>query len=434
LEGDPAASFFIAGLIVSFLLSTFFASIKIMFYSVDKNTISPDDEHLRHYASKVEDVLEDRILLNSTVAFGRTISNVGFAVVCYAYTKIIFSHVSPYKSILFSSLFSVLFLSLFAYVIPRALSLKYYRSYYPLFFVLYRMLSWFFLPFTSLFNMLHKWFLGLLKYDSKLSFLSDEEQARITQPSDTESLDDDEKEMIRSIFDLGETTVDEIMVPRIDMKGIAVETDLTTVLNVIREEGHSRFPVYKETIDSVVGVLYAKDILSWLSENTVDHWNLSELLKKPHYVPVGKKVNDLMQEFKKKHLHIAIVVDEYGGTAGLVTMEDILEEIVGDIQDEYDEEEKEVIQIAENVYIIDPHIDLQDLNEELDINIETEEVEYTTLGGLIYHEYGDVPHENSEFDYNGLKLTVLKMDNQRIEKVKVEVLQRPSKTFDNDEF
>jgi CBS domain containing-hemolysin-like protein len=434
LESDPRASFFITGLIVSFLLSALFSSIKIVFNSIDKSTIPADDDHLRYYASKVEDILENWALFNSTIALGRTATNIIFAVFCYLYTNNLFPNLSFYQSILFPILFSTIFLSLFAYEIPRAFALRLYRNYFPVVYTGYKIFSWLFLPFASLFNVIHDWLLNILKYDSKLSFLSEEDQARITEHSDTESLDEEEKEMIRSIFDLGETTVDEIMVPRIDIKGIPADTDLTSILNIIREEGHSRFPIYKESIDSIIGILYAKDILSWLSENNIEMWNLSDLLKKPHFVPVGKKVNDLMREFKKKHLHIAIVVDEYGGTAGLVTMEDILEEIVGDIQDEYDEEELEVVQIAQNVFIIDPHIDLQDLNEELDITLETEEVDYTTLGGLIYHEYGDVPHENSEFEYEGLKITVLKMDNQRIEKVKVEVLQRPSSPNENNEF
>jgi CBS domain containing-hemolysin-like protein len=203
---------------------------------------------------------------------------------------------------------------------------------------------------------------------------------------------------------------------------------------MVQEEGHSRIPVFKETIDSIIGILYSKDILSWLAENDPENWDLKNLINKPHYVPVGKKVNDLMAEFKKKHIHLAIVVDEYGGTAGLVTMEDILEEIVGDIQDEYDEEEKEVVKIADNVYLIDPHIDLYDLNEELGTNLETEDVDYNTLGGLVYHEYGDVPQENTEFDYNGLRITVVKMDNQRIEKVKVEILQKPANSIEIDSF
>ena len=434
MESDPSASFIIIGLAFSFLLSCLFSIIKLIFNSVDNEVVSADDEHLRYYSSQVENIFENRALLNSTVSVGRTFANISFAIFSFLLSRIFFKDLPPYQAIFIPVAFSMFVLSLLAYEIPRAFALRYYRIYFPLAFTTYKMFGWFFLPFSSLFLTIHKYSLRLLKYDEKLAFLSDEEKARIREKSDDESLNEDEKEMIRSIFDLAETTIDEIMVPRIDIKGLGIDSDLRSVLKMVREEGHSRIPVYEENIDSIAGILYAKDIISWFSENDPEKWDLKDLLKRPHYVPMGKKVNDLMREFKKKHIHLAIVVDEYGGTAGLVTMEDILEEIVGDIQDEYDEEEKEIVQISDNTYIINPHIDLHDLNEELDLNLELEDVEYNTLGGMVYHEYGDVPLEATEFDYSGLHITVVKMDNQRIEKVKVEVLQRPSNSVEHDNF
>jgi putative hemolysin len=140
---------------------------------------------------------------------------------------------------------------------------------------------------------------------------------------------------------------------------------------------------------------------------------------------MSKKVDGLMREFKKDHIHIAVVVDEYGGTAGIVTMEDILEEIVGEIHDEYDLEEKPIVQIAKNLYRIDPHIDLTDLSEKFNIILAPEDADYTTLSGLIYHECGTIPSENTEFEFNGVRIKVLKMDNQRIEKVQIEILPKP---------
>jgi CBS domain containing-hemolysin-like protein len=323
--------------------------------------------------------------------------------------------------------FSFIMLTLFSHYIPRAFAMRFYRSYITATYYAYSLLSWFLLPFTSFFTGVNKFLLQLMKYDEKFAFLPEEDKARITSSDDTEALNEEEREMISSILDLSETTVDKIMVPRIDVIALDINSDLQTVLKLIKDEGHSRIPVYKETVDQITGILYTKDILSWLAEHKPEEWNLPLLVKKCHYVPIGKKINDLMKEFKLKHLHLAVIVDEYGGTAGIVTMEDILEEIVGDIQDEYDEEEKEVVRLDSNIYLIDPHIDLHDLNEELDLSID-EEADYNTLGGLIYHEYGDVPQENTTFEYSGLRITILKMDNQRIEKVKIEVMQRPEKT------
>ncbi|KMQ52474.1 Magnesium and cobalt efflux protein CorC [Chitinispirillum alkaliphilum] len=426
MYSHPAVTFYITGLIISFLVSIYFSIVKIVFTSLDRTTQASEDEHLRFYTSRIEQILKKRALLSGNVSFGKTLANTSFAILSFGYLGYLFPDLPQVERFLISLLFSVVILELFAHQIPRAFALRWYRSYLPFSYYSYRLLSWLFLPFVSSFTSIHRFALQVLNYDEKLSFLTDREKAKMTSVDTTEGLNKEEREMIRSIFDLSDTTVDEIMVPRIDIKGLDVNSEMQAVLKIIREEGHSRIPVYRESIDHIIGVLYAKDIISWLSENNIESWNMSNMIKKPHFVPIGKKVNTLMREFKIKHIHLAIVVDEYGGTAGMVTMEDILEEIVGDIQDEYDVEEKEIVKISPNTYIVDPHIDLHDLSEELEINLELEDIDYNTLGGLVYHEYGDIPQEDVQFDYNGLRITVLKMDNQRIEKLKIETLQKPS--------
>jgi CBS domain containing-hemolysin-like protein len=431
LEGDPSIIVLTILLVFSFALSTLFSVVKVVFSSIDTGSIPVDDEYLRFYASKVEHILENERLFKNTVSLGRTFANAGFAICGYMLFTHLLPHFPPFQKAVIPFFLSVLVLTLFAYDIPRALAKRFYRVFFSFTYTLYKIFSWLFLPLASLFLAIHLGLLKLIRYDERFSFLSDEDKARMNEKNNGEALDEEEKEMIRGIFDLGETDVDEIMVPRIDVKGIDITTPLPEILKIIREEGHSRLPVFKETIDSVVGVLYAKDILTWLSENDQENWNIEQLLKKPLYVPVGKKVNDLMRDFRKKRLHIAIAVDEYGGTAGLVTMEDILEEIVGDIQDEYDEEEKEVVKVSENCYLIDPHIDIDDLNDELGIHLELDDAEFNTLSGLIYHEYGDVPQENASLDFGGLHITILKMDNQRIDKVKVEIIQRNGRIVEN---
>ncbi len=420
----PTDSFFIANLIISFILSVFFSVVKIVFSSVDRTKAS-EDEHLRFYASRIEKVLKKSQILSGNVAFGKIISTTTFGIVCFSYFGKLFPENTFLEQFSWSSLFSVIFLSLFAYHIPRAFALRWYRNYVAVCYYFYRLLSLFLIPFVSVFVAIYNVLLKVVQYDEKLSFLTDEEKLRITSKDASEALNKEEREMIRSIFDLSDTNVDEIMVPRIDIKGINMKSDIQSVLKIIREEGHSRIPVYNESIDQITGVLYAKDILSWISEHNFETWDMVNMIKKPHFVPMGKKINDLMKEFKVKHIHLAIVVDEYGGTAGMVTMEDILEEIVGEIQDEYDMEEKPIVQISPNVYLVDPLVDLHDFNEELELNLELDDVDYNTLGGLVYHEYGDIPQESVQFDYNGLRFTVLEMDNQRIEKLKVEILQGP---------
>jgi CBS domain containing-hemolysin-like protein len=423
----PALYYYIIGLSCAFFLSAFFSAIKIVFSSTEKSAAGADDDRLRYYAPKIAAILKERALLSNTVSVGKTLCNITFTVLAYCLYSAIFPDTAPPQAWGITIAVSFLALTLLSHNIPRAFALRFHRGYVIPFYYIYNLLSWLLMPLSWLFSALQSALLSLLKYDEKLAFLSEEEKARITAGDDhTEALNEEEREMIRSIFDLSDTTVDEIMVPRIHVTAADINADLQTVLTLVREEAHSRFPIYKETVDQIVGILYVKDILSWLSEHKPDEWNLSSLMKKCHYVPMGKKVNDLMKEFKIKHLHLAVVVDEYGGTAGIVTMEDILEEIVGEIQDEYDEEEKPVVQIDDYTYLVSPQIDLHDLNDELDINLD-DEADYNTLGGLIYHEYGDVPQEETQFEYSGLRITILKMDNQRIEKVQVEVLQSSEK-------
>ncbi len=432
MDTDPSISL-IVGLILFFLTSAFFSVIKIIFSSTDKNSLPADNERLRYLASKIEEIQENRAKLSATVSFGKTVSNTLFSICAYMLTLHLFPEYSLYLSLTISAAFSVIVLTYFAYSIPRALTLCFHYRILTISYFLYGPFKYLFTIFSSLMLGVHALILRIFHFDRKLAFLSEDEKSRLVDDADSEeALDKDEKRMIRGIFELGETTVKEIMLPRVDIKALDITTDYKTALATISDAGHSRIPVYKENIDSIIGILYAKDILSWLSEHPEDKWDLKSLMKEPQFVPTSKKTDDLMHEFKMNHIHMAIVVDEYGGTAGIVTLEDILEEIVGEIQDEYDSEVDPVTQIAENTFHVEPHIELDDLADKINITFDHEDEEYNTLSGLFYHEYGDVPIENTEFEYNGLRLKILEMDNQRIEKIELEILRDLDNPVDLD--
>jgi CBS domain containing-hemolysin-like protein len=437
IDGVTAIIVYMAG---ACILSAFFSIIKIVFASAEKGDVGADDERLRYCASRISEILKHRSTLSDTVVVGKTLCNVTFAALslklhhCILDLGLYGDAVPPQAlwPVLIPIAFSFVALLLTHYV-SRAIALRFYRGMVRPAYYIYSLVSWLLKPFSWTFSSMHSTILTIMKYNEKLSFLSEEEKARITAEDATQALDEEEREMIRSIFDLSDTTVDEIMVPRINVIAAEARSDLQAVLRLIREEGHSRIPIYKDTIDQITGILYAKDIFPWISEHNKSEWNLDNVVKKCHYVPMGKKVKDLMKEFKLKHLHLAVIVDEYGGTAGIVTMEDILEEIVGDIQDEYDAEEKEVVPVDDNVYFVDPHIDLHDLNDELGLSLD-EDAEYNTLSGLIYHEFGDVPVEGTQIECGGVRINVVKMDNQRIEKVKLEVLQSSAEKPESEPF
>lgn len=245
------------------------------------------------------------------------------------------------------------------------------------------------------------------------------------------SLEMQERELIHSIVEFGETSVREIMVSRLDMVALPLTTTFAEAIVTIRESGHSRLPLYDEHLDNIVGIIYAKDLLPYLN-TTADGagkpppLDLRRLARPSMFVPTGRKLDDLLKDFQLKKTHLAIVVDEYGGTAGLVTLENVLEEIVGDIRDEHDEDEDVLYeQLADDLYRFDARIDLDDVNELLDTDLDTEQFDFETLGGLIFDLAGDIPEQGDKFDLGALQLIVETVDNHRIGQVRVQIQPTP---------
>lgn len=233
-------------------------------------------------------------------------------------------------------------------------------------------------------------------------------------------LEKEEKEMIHGIRELADTEVKEIMLPRPDMICAEEHATLDQIREIVKKGGHSRIPLYKENIDNITGIIHVKDLFLKEAEGK-KITNLSQLARKAYFIPETKKTDELLREFKRDKNHMAIVVDEYGGTAGLVTLEDILEEIVGEIQDEYDMEVPPIQKVDERTYRIDAKVGIEDLNEELGTNIEQKGFE--TVGGFIYDLVGSVPEEGKVIEYKsehvGLRIVVEKVKGQRIKTVKV---------------
>jgi magnesium and cobalt exporter, CNNM family len=233
-------------------------------------------------------------------------------------------------------------------------------------------------------------------------------------------LEAEEEQMINAVIELGSRRVHEVMIPRIDIAAMPVTATLDEAISTFVEEGHSRVPVYEETVDEIVGILYAKDLLPFLRSASGPRPELRVLLRAPVYIPESMTVDDLLHEFQRRKVHIAIVLDEYGGTAGLVTIEDLLEEIVGEIQDEYDTEEPMVVRLSDDEARVDGRASVDELSELFDTNIEFEdEDEYDTVGGLIYHRIGGIPSPGDRIEVDGLTLTVESTDGRRVGKVLV---------------
>ena len=229
-------------------------------------------------------------------------------------------------------------------------------------------------------------------------------------------LEGDERQMIYSIFELGETLVREIMLPRIYINALEITTPLPEAVDTLIKLGHSRVPVYEESVDNILGLLYAKDLLRvWRQGDKID--SLRSLLRPATFIPEAKKVDELLEEMQKGHVHMAMVVDEYGGIAGLVTLEDIFEEIVGEIQDEYDQsEEAPYVQVGDSEYIFQGRVDINKFNEVMGSQLPTEETE--TLGGFIYEQVGRVPLSGESLQVGDISLTFEQVIGRRIRKVR----------------
>ena len=226
--------------------------------------------------------------------------------------------------------------------------------------------------------------------------------------------------MINAVIELGDRRIHQVMVPRIAIVALRASATFDEAIDLIVEEGHSRVPVYESSVDEVVGILYAKDLLPFLKSDAVERAGLKALLRAPVFVPESMSIDDLLHEFQRRKVHIAIVLDEYGGTAGLVTIEDLLEEIVGEIQDEYDVEEPLVEKLDADRARIDGRAAIEDLLEIWDLKLTLEdEEEYDTVGGLVYHRMGGIPQPGDEVRLDGLRLTVETTDGRRVAKVLV---------------
>lgn len=231
-----------------------------------------------------------------------------------------------------------------------------------------------------------------------------------------------EKEMINNIFEFDNKEVADIMTHRTDVSGINVESSLDEVKTIILDQQYTRFPVYEDNIDHIIGMIHLKDLLKYIDVKSTETFDLRKLMRKPYFVPDSKHLDELFFELQKNRTHFAVVIDEYGGTAGIVTIEDLIEEILGDIEDEYDEEDVDLRQISSNVYEALGSMELEDLNERAELNLPESDLEdYDTLSGLLIAQIGRIPddHEVIEILYHDIRFKVLKIEDKVIDKVRV---------------
>ena len=227
----------------------------------------------------------------------------------------------------------------------------------------------------------------------------------------------EKQDMIRGVYELSEKSVKEVMVPRIDVVFANIDEEPDELVRSIAACGHSRFPVYKETIDNVVGMLHVKDLLQFLT--TKSEIRIDTILRKPFFVPESKRLDSLLREMKRRRVHIAVAVDEYGGVSGIVCLEDILEEIVGEIQDEFDNEREDVLEIGDNIFLCDARVNIEELNEQAGIEVPDED--FDTLGGFVFDLFGKIPVKFEKVSCRNSDFIIQEMDGHKIKTVKIVV-------------
>lgn len=275
-----------------------------------------------------------------------------------------------------------------------------------------------FKPFIGIFTFISSGFIRLLGGNPKASepFITEEELRTMVGVSEEEGvLEDVEKEMIFNVFDFADSQAKDVMVQRVNI--VAVDSDATyeEVLEIIKKEQFSRIPVYNQTIDDIIGMLYVKDLI--IAGQNKDNFKVTDYMREPYYTFEFKKIKELFNEMKKTRNHISVVLDEYGGTVGIVTIEDLIEEVFGDIEDEYDDYNNEIEVIKEDEYVVDGSSKLDDISELIGVNMESEE--FDSIGGLIIGELGRFPENKEEVNISNIRFVVEEVDKNRIKKVRI---------------
>lgn len=403
------------GLGVLLFLSAFFAAAETALTSVSRIKAKQLEEENVSGAKALSSLLEHPSRFLSLILFGNNLANIAASSLATA-IAISYFHSLGVGIATGVMLFLIL---IFGEITPKSFAVQNAEKIALLIARPIAFLVFAFSPLVKFFIVIANVFTRLLggRTMREGPFVTEEEIKTMVSVGEEEGvIEEEEKEMIHSIFEFGDTIVREVMVPRMDMTCVDTSASVNDVLQQIIKEGHSRIPVFEENKDNIVGVVYAKDLLIRLGSNRKDV-SFKSLLRPAYFIPETKKVTELLREFQKRHQHIAIVVDEYGGTAGLVTFEDLLEEIVGEIFDEYDVQKVLIEDLGEGNFRLDGRADLGEVNQRLEIDLPEAEAE--TIGGFVYSLFGKIPSVGEKVKLANVTFTVEKVEKHRISKILV---------------
>jgi len=413
--------FYLLLFIICILLSAFFSSSEVALISITRARVRTLVNDKQPGSAALARLKENPDHFLITILVGNTIVNIAAASIATAIAISVFGSIG----VGIATFVVVIVLLVFGEIGPKIYASRapdtFPRAVAPVILFLSRLLS----PVIWVVERVSP-SLGVGKDSAEPAVTEDEIKEWIDVGKEEGTIEQDEKEMLYSVLEFGDTTAREIMTPRVDVIVMEDTTDVPGAIRIFNETGFSRIPVYHDQIDNITGVLNVKDVFSAMVSNRKD-LSIQEIMYDPTFVPETKKIDDLLKELQVHRVQIAIVIDEYSSFVGIVTVEDILEELVGDIRDEYDREEPDVQKIADGVYVLDAQMWVEDANEELDLALPTDE-SYETVGGLLIDRLGHIPQhpgEKVEIEAGRITLVVMQMHGRRI--VKIKCVVRPEK-------
>ncbi len=403
----------IIGLIILIMLSSFFSASETALMSISKIRVRHMvDENIKG-ANKVKELTDNPSSLLASILVGNNIVNIASS----SLATVLAINLIGSRGVAISTIIMTIIVLIFGEITPKTLASQNseqvsLRVASPIFIV-----SKIFKPIVIITTTISSFFIKLFggKSDSNKPFITEDELKTMVDVSEEEGiLMSEEKDMIHNVFQFGDLYAKDVMVQRVDIIALDIEESLDKIISVIKEEGFSRIPIYSDTIDNIVGILNVKDII--FMEDTKE-FSLNNYMREITYTYEFRKVTELFKDMNKNRQHMVVVLDEYGGTLGIVTIEDLIEEIVGDISDEYDDEEPEIYVVKEDEYIVGGSVRIEDINELIGTKIESEE--FDSIGGFIIGVLGRFPNISEEIIYSNYRFIIEDIDRNRIKKIRI---------------
>ncbi len=396
------------------LLSSIFSGSETAYFSINKKELSSKE------AKEVMSLLQNPKRLLITLITGNTIVNSAMAILAALITADIANtlNLNLTALMILETLVVTLTILILSEITPKIIAIRNSTLFAKKLSVPIRIFMFLLFPLAIPIYRLTNVISKLLPLKREVLFDSEDELVALANlGAESGSIEQEESEMIKSVFEYGDTAVREIMVPRIDIVGIDINSSISKTIELVKKTKFSKFPIYNDNLDTIHGILYAKDILPFVNGN-IKEKNISSLCREAYFVPESKQIDSLLKDFQRRKVNIAIVVDEYGGTAGLVTVEDIVEEVVGDIRDEFDIETQMISLIGPNRWLVDAKISIHDFESQIPISFE-EDREFDTLGGFFFFKFGDIPKVGTNVKLSDFRFQVRTMEGNRILKIEI---------------